>query len=69
MGIAGADGFGSALCGADVEDAGENKTIKIKMVRLGTVMLMPTTEKTTNLLTEYLCRRAEAEGGCHRNNG
>ena len=68
MGTAGADGFGSALCGTDVEDTGENKTIKIKMVRLGTVM-MPTTEKTTNLLTEYLCRRAEAEGGCHRNNG
>ena len=30
MGIAGADGFGSALCGADVEDAGENETIRDK---------------------------------------
>ena len=69
MGTAGAEGFGPALCGADVEDAGENKTIKMKMVRLGIVMLMPTTGKTTNLLTEYLCRRAEAEDGCHRNNG
>ena len=69
MGTAGADGFGPALCGADAEDAGKNKTIKIKMVRLGTVMLMSTTVKTTNLSTEYLYRRAEAEGGCHRNNG
>ena len=58
MGTAGADGFGPALCGADVEDAGENDTIKIKMVKLGTVMLMPTTVKTTNLLTEVLVQES-----------
>ena len=30
MGTAGADGFGPALCGTDVEDAGENETIRDK---------------------------------------
>jgi len=30
VGTTGADGFGPALCGADVEDAGENEAIRDK---------------------------------------
>ena len=39
MGIAGAEGFRSSLCGADVKDVGEDEAID-RMVRLCTMMLI-----------------------------
>ena len=40
MGIAGAEGFRPALCGADVKDVKEDEAIRDRMVRLCTVMLI-----------------------------
>ena len=50
MGTAGAEGFGPALCGADVEDVGEDETIRDKDGETGHNVIDVTTMKSTSSL-------------------